>query len=73
MREKMEIESNISYLNRKVMDIEDLKAAFIEKYGMLACKLLIYDYAENEVAYFIKKQTYIINLLDSRRKYHQNL
>ena len=49
MKEKTEIDFNISFLNRKVLDLEDLKTNFIEKYGMLACKLLIYDYAENEV------------------------
>ena len=52
MKEKTEIEFNISFLNRKVLDLEDLKATFIEKYCMLACKLLIYDYAENEVFFY---------------------
>lgn len=49
MKEKIEIDFNISFLHRKVLDLEDLKTAYIEKYGMFACKLLIYDYAENEV------------------------
>lgn len=51
MKEKAEIEFNISYLNRKVLDIEDLKETYIEKYAMFACKLFIYDYAENEVLF----------------------
>lgn len=53
MKEKIEIDFNISFLHRKVLDLEDLKTAYIEKYGMFACKLLIYDYAENEVLFFI--------------------
>lgn len=54
MKEKNEIEFVISYLNRKVVDLEELKSNFMEKYGMFACKLFLYDYAENKVSYIFK-------------------
>ena len=48
-REKNDFLFKIQFLNRKFIDIDQLKVEYIDPFAMLSCKLLLRDYADNPV------------------------